>query len=46
MIARSRIACRRRPAPQDHFRFDNMDGVSTWFCNQCGAGDAPWLTHP
>ncbi|MDT8210151.1 primase-helicase zinc-binding domain-containing protein [Serratia marcescens] len=23
-----------------------MDGVSTWFCNQCGAGDAPWLTHP
>jgi putative DNA primase/helicase len=24
---------------KDRFRFDDLDGRGTWFCNQCGAGD-------
>ncbi|EAA8689732.1 DNA primase [Salmonella enterica] len=23
----------------DRFRFDDKEGLGTWFCNQCGAGD-------
>ena len=26
-------------AGKDRFRFDNKDGLGTWFCSQCGAGD-------
>ena len=28
---------------RDRFRFDNLDGRGTWFCNHCGAGDGPRL---
>ena len=24
---------------EDRFRFDDLEGKGTWFCNQCGAGD-------
>lgn len=24
---------------KDRFRFDNKDGLGTWYCNNCGAGD-------
>lgn len=28
---------------KDRFRFDDLDGRGTWFCNLCGAGDGPQL---
>lgn len=37
--------CRGRAQPcpvcggKDRFRFDNLQGRGTWFCNQCGSGD-------
>ncbi|HFL6936700.1 TPA: primase-helicase zinc-binding domain-containing protein [Serratia marcescens] len=34
---------RAQPCPvcggKDRFRFDNLQGRGTWFCNQCGGGD-------
>ncbi|MEG7474655.1 primase-helicase zinc-binding domain-containing protein [Serratia marcescens] len=34
---------RAQPCPvcggKDRFRFDNLQGRGTWFCNQCGSGD-------
>lgn len=35
---------RHAPCPlcdggKDRFRFDNKDGLGTWICNSCGAGD-------
>lgn len=38
---------RHGPCPvcggKDRFRFDDKDGLGTFFCNQCGAGDGPRL---
>jgi len=28
---------------KDRFRFDDLDGHGTWFCNHCGAGDGMTL---
>ncbi|MDF0487163.1 primase-helicase zinc-binding domain-containing protein [Sphingomonas sp. H39-1-10] len=38
---------KQHPCPvcggKDRFRFDDLDGCGTWFCNQCGAGDGASL---
>lgn len=42
-IDRSFLAGQHGPCPlcggKDRFRFDNKEGVGTYFCNACGAGD-------
>lgn len=32
-------------AGKDRFRFDNIGGNGTWFCNQCGAGNGVQLVQ-
>jgi putative DNA primase/helicase len=30
---------------RDRFRFDNLNGSGSWYCNQCGSGDGLKLLH-
>ena len=40
----ARLVNRHGPCPmcvgRDRFRYDDKDGNGTWYCNQCGSGDA------
>jgi putative DNA primase/helicase len=42
-ISDSYLKNRQGPCPMcagtDRFRFDNKEGLGTWYCNQCGGGD-------
>lgn len=42
-ISSDYLTGRHGPCPvcggKDRFRFDDKDGLGTWICNQCGAGD-------
>lgn len=42
-IPASSLKNKHQPCPmcggKDRFRFDDKQGLGTWFCNQCGSGD-------
>lgn len=42
-IPESSLKNKHQPCPmcggKDRFRFDDKQGLGTWFCNQCGSGD-------
>ena len=42
-IPASSLKNKHQPCPmcggKDYFRFDDKQGLGTWFCNQCGSGD-------